>query len=600
MFIGKHKRAKTTPQPQNRSQKHVLNERYNAHVKSYYYYEFVKSLSDENTDLFPRDAPIENPRICIIGAGMAGLFSALLLNEAGIKGITILEYQDRVGGRVHTHYFTDDPDDERRLYGELGAMRLPYTEGRPDLSVHQIVFDTIEYLNEYNKNDDPEKEIKTIPFIISNPNALSYYNEQKDPSGKIMTKNFSGNVEASQLGFPDTIPPDFTSLLSEALLPFFNELNADFTKGLELLKHYDQYSIYSFLKEVFLPARLPTRWEDYDEIIGAIEMQKSSGTGAFNLGFVDFVAETHAFEGFEGTKHSINWKTIDKGMQRLPNAFLPIIRKEKIDLRYNSKVYKLEKAENGKQVKVYWKSKEKKEFEIFDRVILTPPLGVIYHWDLPKLSYGKRRAIRELNYIPSVKIFLQFKSRFWENNGQPTTTGIGIVGGATTTDLPIRRVIYPSYYVGLPINGSGVLCASYNFENDALRYGPYSEEELFELALKDIVILHGEIAREEWIPGKKNNKAQVWQNDKTVIGDFAAFTPAQLGKLMASIMRPEEGIYWAGEHTDIHHGWISGALNSAVRVVKEILSENLMKDRWMKLKKLRLLQYWNGNLEAFE
>ncbi|CAG8774479.1 9098_t:CDS:1, partial [Racocetra fulgida] len=65
----------------------------------------------------------------------------------GIDDITILEYQDRIGGRVYTHYFTDDPDDERRLYGELGAMRLPYVQDRPELSPHQLVFDTIDYLN---------------------------------------------------------------------------------------------------------------------------------------------------------------------------------------------------------------------------------------------------------------------------------------------------------------------------------------------------------------------------------------------------------------------------------------------------------------------
>ena len=91
------------------------------------------------------------------------------MKEAGIEDITILEYQDRVGGRVHTHYFTDDPDDDRRLYGELGAMRLPFIKGRPDLSEHQLVFDTIDHLNDYNKNDDPDKEIRTIPFIFSNP-----------------------------------------------------------------------------------------------------------------------------------------------------------------------------------------------------------------------------------------------------------------------------------------------------------------------------------------------------------------------------------------------------------------------------------------------
>ncbi len=60
-------------------------------------------------------------------------------------------------------HFIDYPDDERRLYGELGVMSLPYVDGRPDLSPHQLVFDTIDYLNEHNKFDDPDKEIE--PFF---------------------------------------------------------------------------------------------------------------------------------------------------------------------------------------------------------------------------------------------------------------------------------------------------------------------------------------------------------------------------------------------------------------------------------------------------
>ncbi|CAG8614887.1 11732_t:CDS:2, partial [Scutellospora calospora] len=126
-------------------------------------------INDESTKVNPRNTPTKNPKICIVGAGITGLFSALLLKKAGIEDITILEYQNRVGGRIHTHYFTDNPDDEKRLYAEVGAMRLPYVDGHPELSPHQLVFDTIDYINEYNKKDNPEREIKTIPFIISNP-----------------------------------------------------------------------------------------------------------------------------------------------------------------------------------------------------------------------------------------------------------------------------------------------------------------------------------------------------------------------------------------------------------------------------------------------
>ncbi|RIB09262.1 hypothetical protein C2G38_2209394 [Gigaspora rosea] len=199
------------------------------------------------------------------------LLTALLLKEAGIKNVTILEYQDRVGGRVYTHYFTDDPNDDKRLYGEIGAMRLLYVDGRPDLTQDQLVFDTIDYLNEYNKVDNPEMEIKTIPFILSNPNALYYFNNKKDQNGKMMTKNYSTTANVSQLGYPDNIPDNYLSFYDEAFAPFFKELDQNFTNGLKALEHYDQHTVYSYLNEVFLPEKLPTKWNDYDEIIKAIE-----------------------------------------------------------------------------------------------------------------------------------------------------------------------------------------------------------------------------------------------------------------------------------------------------------------------------------------
>ncbi|CAG8797299.1 31181_t:CDS:2, partial [Racocetra persica] len=376
------------------------NKRKRAHINNYYYENYHKRISDDNIEITPRSTPKENP-----SAGMSGLFTALLLKEAGIKDVTILEFQDRVGGRVHTHYFTNDPNDERRLYGELGAMRLPYVDGRPDLSAHQLVFDTIDYLNKYNKKDNPDKKIKTIPFIFSNPNALYYFNNKKAPDGKIMTKNYSASAKVTQLGFPDSLPDDYADLWNEALSPFFKELDKDFEKGIKALKRYDQHSAYSYLKEIFLPAKFPTKWEDYDEIIKAIEINEA-GIGIFS-GSGDY---------------NISWKTIDKGMQRLPNAFLPLIKKAKYKLKYNSEVFKLEKTNDGQSVKVHWKTKGKNKSEIFDRVVITSSLGCVRHWDLPStLSYDKRRALREIEYTNAAKIFLQFKTRFWEKS--PLETG---------------------------------------------------------------------------------------------------------------------------------------------------------------------------------
>ncbi|CAG8491317.1 10164_t:CDS:2 [Dentiscutata erythropus] len=522
-----------------------------AHIKNYYYKDYHKRISDDNIGINPRSTPNENPKICIIGAGTAGLLTALLLKEAGIEDVTILEYQDRVGGRVHTHYFTDDPNDDRRLYGELGAMRIPYVDG---------------------------------------------------PNNKMMTKNFTKTAKVTQLGYPDKIPDDYVNYFDEALSPFFDELDKNFTSGLEALEEYDYYTTYTYLREVYLPKKLPTKSDDYDEIIKAIEINKM-GIGEFKYGLVDIAMEEYTFN----PNFNLSWTTIDKGMQRLPNAFLPLIKKANYTLKYNSEVYKLEKTEDGQKVKVHWKSKGKKDSDVFDRVVVTAPIGCTRHWDLPStLSYDKRRALREFDYLNAGKIFLQFKSRFWEKSpletgALQTTSNVGIVGGTTSTDLPVRTVVYPSYYQGLPEDGPGVLLASYTWDNDASKYAPFTEEECFELALKDIVTLHGEIARKEWIPGKENNKAHYWPNDKTVVGGaYAKFGVGQVKYLMGAMMRSEDFIHWAGEHTDIHNAWILGALNSGVRVVKEILQDNLMNDKWIELKNSRLLKYWNGNLDAYK
>ncbi|CAG8758577.1 35280_t:CDS:2, partial [Racocetra persica] len=307
------------------------------------------------------------------------LFSALLLKKAGIDDITILEYQDRVGGRIHTHYFTDNPNDDRRLYAELGAMRLPFVQDRPDLSPHQLTFDTIDYMNEYNKKDDPDREIKLIPFIFSNPNALYYFNNKKTPSGEIMTSNYSESADAKQLGLPDDIPYNYRDLWIDALQPFYDELDSNFTNGLINLKRYDSYTPYSYLKEIYLPKVLPDKSADYDKIISAIELQEA-GTGEYHL--FSLPAVVTEMYNFINPKYEISWRTIDKGLQRLPNSFLPMIKKENINLTYNSEVYKLEKTHDDK-VEVYWKNHGRKASQVFDRVIVTVPLGLVRHWDLP-------------------------------------------------------------------------------------------------------------------------------------------------------------------------------------------------------------------------
>lgn len=45
---------------------------------------------------------MESPKIIIVGAGVAGVAAASRLLSKGITDVTLLEAENRIGGRVHT------------------------------------------------------------------------------------------------------------------------------------------------------------------------------------------------------------------------------------------------------------------------------------------------------------------------------------------------------------------------------------------------------------------------------------------------------------------------------------------------------------------
>ena len=59
----------------------------------------IKSNLCENSNIS------KDPRIIIIGAGPSGIAAASKLLENGFKNVTVLEAEDRIGGRVHTIKF---------------------------------------------------------------------------------------------------------------------------------------------------------------------------------------------------------------------------------------------------------------------------------------------------------------------------------------------------------------------------------------------------------------------------------------------------------------------------------------------------------------
>lgn len=350
-------------------------------------------------------------RVVIIGAGMAGLVAGFELARQGHEPV-ILEAQNRVGGRIYT-LRTFAPG----LYAEAGAMRIP--------RVHQL---TLEYCHLFG--------LQLRPFVMDNPKAPVYL------AGRRMT--------LEQLDHDPSLIP--FELASHERGRTYAELWAEATREVRDLyeqkgeaahtilgRLYDQYSIRDFLKQ-----------QGFSE--GAVEPFGVLSYREANLGasVVEQLREVLglAFEDMQ---------EIAGGMDLLPNAFYQRLRRH---VRLGAQVVAVD--QNADHVTVHYKTASGTYTESGDYCICTVPFGVLRHLDfVPHLSKGKYRAIRSLSYNPSTKILLQVRHRFWEQHHG--------TGGATPTDLPIRRIVYPSH---APADEErGVLLASYTWGQDAARWG---------------------------------------------------------------------------------------------------------------------------------
>lgn len=65
------------------------------------------------------------PNVLVLGAGISGLYAALLLKRRGIR-VTVLEAANRIGGRIDTRRFAEDPS----LTYEMGAEWIGKTHKR--------------------------------------------------------------------------------------------------------------------------------------------------------------------------------------------------------------------------------------------------------------------------------------------------------------------------------------------------------------------------------------------------------------------------------------------------------------------------------------
>ena len=454
-----------------------------------------------------------NPRkIIVIGAGMAGLVAGYELKRAG-HDVKILEARERVGGRILTlrEPFSDG------LYAEAGAMRLP--------STHKFVQAYIQKLG-----------LQTSEFTKANPNSFFYINGHK---------HFRSEVEhdPASLGFDFAGPngdQTVIQLWGDLIQHTAERLEADAEYWDELRSRYGDYSFYNFLRS--------QQWST--DAISALALIEGLET-VFDTSFLHILQLELQWLGADMTQ-------IVGGMDRLPMAFLPELENR---IQFGAEMVALDYTADS--VTIHYRSHAGLDLVTGDFAIVTMPYSVLRFVDVLKpFSPGKQMVLRQLHYVNAMKVFLQCRRRFWEEDE-------GLFGGSTITDLPIRQIQYPDHNRETK---QGVLMGSYTYGEEANRWTSRSPEDRVTQTLKYVAMIHPQVTREY-----EKGVFKVWSEDKFSGGAFAVFEPGEEARLSTHIVTPEGPIHFAGEHTSFKkRTWIEGAVESGLRAAQEVHERSLI------------------------
>lgn len=540
----------------------------------------IKQKTDSNGGI-ASGASSKNTSIAIVGGGISGLATALMLESVGLHNWEIIEASDRVGGRFRTKYMADTQE-----WAEMGPMRLPhsvtYKENNETLlyTDHQLTFQMAEILNNMNKNDSRWK-IDFIPWVQHHPNELIAQGTRRHPDGRIPTR---GEIEADP-SLKD--PPSMTSAEYDVTQDKMDKILQN-TTTLKLIQKnvwqahkiamdegLDDWSEQAMMRHVFKASENVTDQiltdSDYDVFWD--ELHHNS-----NLGL----------DGSPGSLGETHWLCIDGGFSRLSDAFMPQIKDRLI---LNRKIRKLESVQglNGTtRSRLSWypsitnRTFESKEY---DYTIMAVPFTMTRFMDLPTFSSVLGRAISEagVSFKSACKVALLFSERFWEKGERP------IFGGYSKPPSdPVGALYYPVY--GLNESRPGLIM-HYRGGDWSDRFVSFSDEEHVQIVLDSIVSLHGEQARDLYTG---DYERLCWLEDEHTATAWCRPDIEQHKLYIPAYHKTEHNTIFIGEHTAPTHAWVSSSLHSSVRGSVQLLLELGLVDeakelnskwmgRWIKL-----------------
>jgi monoamine oxidase len=468
--------------------------------------------------------------VLVLGAGIAGLVAAYELRAAGYR-VRILEYNARAGGRCWTlrggDTYTELGGATQRcefdtgLYLNPGPWRLPYH--------HHGILDYCHRLG-----------VALEPFVQVNHNA--YFHSPTAYGGK------PRRVREVQADFHGHVADLLAKAVNRDALDR-SLTREDAEKLTEALASWGGLDRDGRYRKSF--ASSARRGFDVDPAGGLMREPELSTPEAMRA-LVDSGLWKFLRVGAEYEFQTTIFQPVG-GMDRIAQAFQQRLGDV---IRYDAKVTEI--RQDAKGVSVAYVDRARggtPRTERADHCVCTIPLSVLAQIPI-NVNPAMQAAIEGVPYESSVKVGLQFRRRFWEQDER-------IYGGITYTDLPIDRIGYPNCDYGKP--GRGVLLGAYMFGPAAYEFTAMAPQERVRRVLEQGAQVHPQYPSEF-----ENGIAVAWHRVPWTLGCFGNWSDAARRERYRDLCGIDGRIVLAGEHASNLPGWQEGAVLSAIDAVQRL------------------------------
>jgi monoamine oxidase len=435
-------------------------------------------------------------RVVVVGAGLAGLTAAYELGRAGFD-VTVLEARDRIGGRVYT-------------------VRNPFRAGQHAEAGGEYVDVVHRHVRAFCRHFGLPLEDATRGF--AGLEDVAYVDRRRERLGRFMTRRARRDINrfyrlVYQLarGLDPADPVGTKPKLDSRSVAF-------------LIDETDPGERGRFLLEAYVRDDYAAQPED--------------------LSLLTYAAGEKVYEAVPD--RDIERFRIRGGSSRLPHAFA--VRLEN-GVRLSTPVDAIVQSHSGVQVHT--------GPEVLDAefCVLAAPLPALRDVNLSAagLSRRQRGAIANVSYGRATKTLLQYKRRYWREEG---------FSGDIYSDLPLGATWEATNrQAGRP----GVLIA-YAAGANSLYFEPRTTARRARDAARWIGDVFPGSAR-----GVIEDASVSWPVETYSRGAWMAPRPGEVVPYWEALREPAGRIHLAGEHTDdLYPGYMEGAVRSGLRAARRI------------------------------